>query len=74
MADKVRTKCPLDGKVDVWSNEIVLEIGEPERNRYVFRCPKCQLEVSLLADEKILGLLLLTEAVVSVPTYAEGGD
>lgn len=72
MAERVRTKCPMDGQVEVSSSDITLIIGEPEHSRYTFQCPVCQLTIDKLADEKILGLLLLTAAVVAVPDYAGG--
>lgn len=72
-ADWVRTNCPMDGTVEVMSSDITLVIGSPGRNRYTFRCPRCQLDIDKLADEKVLGLLLLTAAVVAVPRHA-GGD
>lgn len=53
------------------SRNITLVIGELERNLYTFQCPSCQLKIDKLADEKILGLLILTDAVVSVPSYVE---
>lgn len=73
MADRVKVNCPLDDEVEVLARDITLVIGDLDQNRYIFRCPRCQLSIEKRADEKILGLLMLTDAGVSVPSYVEEG-
>jgi hypothetical protein len=59
----IRTTCPTCGQVDLGAEAISLQVAHGgEQGEYAFTCPECSVEVSKLADSKIIGLLIAAGA------------
>lgn len=63
----IRASCPTCGDVELTSREVTVQVcATNEQGSYAFRCPRCRVAVSKLAEQRIVDLLVSSGVRLSV--------